>query len=61
MREFNNPSPQPEDPGRALDLGSEEDPNISVEFVDEIFYQASSDSSLVAIVRIILDCFPCHT
>ena len=60
MKEFNIPSPQLEDPDRALDPGLEEDPDISVEFVDEIFYQASSDSSLVAIVRIILDCFPPH-
>ena len=50
MKEFNNPSPQPEDPGRALDPELEEDPDISVEFVDGTFYQASSGSSLVAII-----------
>ena len=50
MKEFNIPSPQPEDPGRALDPGLEEDPDISVEFVDGIFYQASSGGSLVAII-----------
>ena len=50
MKEFNNPSAQPEDPGRALDPGHEEDPYISVEFVDGTFYQASSGSSLVAII-----------
>ena len=50
MKGFNSPSPQPEDPGRALDPRLEEYPDISVEFVDGIFYQASSDGSLVAIV-----------
>ena len=50
MTEFNSPSPQPEDPSRALDPGLEEDPDISVEFVDGIFYQASSGGSLVAII-----------
>ena len=50
MKEFNNPSPQPEDPGRALDPGLEEDPDISMEFVDGTFYQASSGGSLVAII-----------
>ena len=50
MKEFNSPSPQPEDPGRALDPGFEEDPDISVEFIDGTFYQASSDGSLVAII-----------
>ena len=50
MKEFNSPSPQPEDPGRALDPGLEEDPDISMEFVDRTFYQASSGGSLVAII-----------
>ena len=50
MKEFNSPSPQPEDPGRALDPGLEEDPDISVELVDETFYQASCDGTLVAII-----------
>ena len=50
MKEFNNPSPQPEDPGRALDLGLEEDPDISVELVDGTFYKASRDDALVAIL-----------
>ena len=50
MKEFNSPSPQPEDPGRALDPGLEEDPNISVEHVNGTFYQASYDSTLVAII-----------
>ena len=50
MKEFNNPSPQQEDPGRALDPGLEEDPDISVEFVNGTFYQASSGGSLVAII-----------
>ena len=50
MKEFNNPSPQPEDPGRALDPGLEEDPDMSVELVDGTFYQASCDGALVAII-----------
>ena len=50
MKEFNNPPPQPEDPGRALDPGHEEDPDISAEFVNGTFYQASSGGSLVAIL-----------
>ena len=50
MKEFNSPSPQPEDPGRALDPGLEEDRDISVELVDGTFYQASCDDALVAIL-----------
>ena len=50
MKEFNSPSPQPEDPGRALDPGLEEDLDMSVEFVDGTFYQASCDITLVAII-----------
>ena len=50
MKGFNSPYPQPEDPGRALDPGFEEDPDISVEFVDGTFYQASSGGSLVDII-----------
>ena len=50
MKEFNIPSSQPEDPGRALDPRLEEDPDISVELVDGTFYQASCDGTLVAIV-----------
>ena len=38
VEEFNSLPPQPEDPGRALDPGLEEDPDISVEFVNETFY-----------------------
>ena len=50
MKEFNSPSPQPEDPGRGLDPGFEEDPDILVELVDMTFYQASYDGTLVAII-----------
>ena len=50
MREVHSPSPQPEDPDRALDPGLEEDPDISVDFVNRTFYQASCDGSLVAII-----------
>ena len=60
MKEFNSPSPQPEDPGRALDPGLEEDPDISVEFVNGTFYQANSGGCLVALSWIIPDCFLCH-
>ena len=58
MKEFNSPSPQPEDPGRALDPGLEEDPDISVEFVNGTFYQASSGGSLVAIITDYLGLLP---
>ena len=44
-----SPSPQPEDLGRALDPGFEEDPDITVEVVNGVFYQASWDGALVAI------------
>ena len=50
MKEFNGPSPQLEDLGRALDPGLEEDPNTSVELVDGTFYQASCNGTLVAII-----------
>ena len=49
MREVHNPSPQPEDPDRALDPGLEEDPDIFVELVDMTFYKLSCDGALVAI------------
>ena len=41
--------PQPEDPERSLDPDSEEDPDISVELIDGVFYQLSKDNTLVAI------------
>ena len=50
MKEVHNPSPQPEDPDRALDPGLEEDPDIFVELIDRMFYQASCDGTLVAII-----------
>ena len=49
VREINNPPPQPEDPGRSLDPASQEDPDISVELIDGVFYQLSNDNALVAI------------
>ena len=49
VREINNPPPQPEDPERSLDPASQEDPNISVELIDGVFYQLSNDNALVAI------------
>ena len=49
MREVHSPSPQPEDPDRALDPGLKEDPDIFVELIDRTFYQSSCDRTLVAI------------
>ena len=46
---ISSPSPQPEDPERALDLGLEEDPDAAVELVDRIFYQASRNGASVVI------------
>ena len=43
------PPPQPEDPERSLDPASQEDPDISVELIDGVFYQLSNDNALVAI------------
>ena len=45
---ISSPSPQPEDPGRALDPGFEEGPDTTVELVNGIFYQASCDGASVA-------------
>ena len=45
-----SPSPQPEDLGRALDPGFEEDPDITVELVNGVFYQAICDGASVAII-----------
>ena len=44
-----SPSPQPEDPGRALGPGLKEDPDITVELVNGVFHQASWDGASVAI------------
>ena len=49
IREVNSPSPQPEDPDRALGPGLEEDLDIFVELVDRQFYQLSCDDAMVAI------------
>ena len=49
IKEVSSPSPQPEDPDRALDSGVEEDPVISVELIDRQFYQLSCDDAMVAI------------
>ena len=49
MKEINSPAPQPEDPGRPLDLDSQEDPDLCVELIDGVFHQLSKDNSLVAI------------
>ena len=55
---ISNPSPQPEDTERALDLGLEEDPDAAVELVNGIFYQASLDGSEVAIAADYPDLYP---
>ena len=49
VKEINSPPPQPEDPGRSLDPASQEDPDISVELIDGVFYQSSNDNALVVI------------
>ena len=49
MKEVSSPSPQPEDPDRALRPGLEEDPDIFVELIDRQFYQLSCDDAMVAI------------
>ena len=49
IKEISSPPPQPEDPGRSLDPTSQEDPDISVELIDEVFHQLSEDNALVAI------------
>lgn len=46
---ISSPSPQPEDPKRALDPGLKEDPDAAVELVDGIFYRVSHDGASVAI------------
>ena len=50
VKDINSRPPQPEDPERSLDPYSEEDPNISVEFIDGVFHQLSKDNTLVAIM-----------
>ena len=50
MREVHSPSPQPEDPDRALDPGLKEASDIFVELIDRTFYQLSYDGALVAII-----------
>ena len=49
VKEISSPPPQPEDPGRSLDLASQEDPDISMELIDGVFHQLSEDNALVAI------------
>src|SRR4051812_2439291 len=49
VKDINSRPPQPEDPERSLDPASEEDPDISVELIDGVFYQLSKDDTLVAI------------
>ena len=49
VKEIKSPPPQPEDPGQSRDPASQEDPDISVELSDGVFYQWSNDNALVAI------------
>ena len=53
-----SPSPQLEDPERALDPGLEEDPNAAMELVDGIFYLASRDGASIAITADYLGLLP---
>ena len=53
-----SPSPQPEDPERALDPGLKEDPDAAVELVDGIFYRVSRDGAPVAITADYLGLLP---
>ena len=46
---ISSPSPQPEDPERALDPGLEKDPDSTMELVNGTFYQRSCDGASVAI------------
>ena len=46
---ISSPSPQPEDPERALDPELEEDLDMTMELVNGIFYRASRDGASVAI------------
>ena len=50
MKDVHSPSPQLEDPDRALDPALEEDPDTFVELVDRRFYQLSCDGVMVAII-----------
>ena len=47
---MNSPPPQSEDPERALDSDSQEDPDLCVELIDGVFHQLSKDKTLVAIM-----------
>ena len=50
MKDVHSPSPQSEDPNRALDPGLKEDPDTFVELVHRTFYQLSCDGVMVAII-----------
>ena len=50
MREVHSRPPQAEDHNRALDPSLEEDSDVFVELIDRMFYQASCDGALVAII-----------
>src|SRR3954463_7525528 len=58
VKDINSRPPQPEDPERSLDPSSEEDPDISVELIDGVFYQLSKDNTLVAIMSDYLGLIP---
>ena len=40
VKNISSRPPQPEDPERSLDPDSEEDPDISVELIDGVFYHS---------------------
>ena len=49
VKDISSRPPHPEDPERSLNPDSEEDSDISVEFIDGVFYHLSKDNTLVAI------------
>ena len=54
---ISSPSPQPEDPERALDPGLEEDPDAAVELVDGIFFGRAVTAPQWLSPLIIPDCY----
>ena len=58
VKDINSPPPQPEGPERFLDPTSQEDADISVELIDGVFQQLSTDNALVAITADYPEYFP---
>ena len=55
---ISSPSPQPEDPERALDPGLKEDLDAAVELVDRIFIGRAVTAPQWLLLLIIPDCYP---